>query len=49
MAEQDSMAILSGMQSLLSCPGLSDFDIVEGIADMLEDDGLDSGSCHDFG
>ena len=48
-AEQDAVKILAAIQRLLSCPGLSDFDLVEEIVSIFEEYGLDSGCCHDLG
>ena len=35
-AEQDAVKILAAIQRLLSCPGLSDFDLVEEIVSIFE-------------
>ncbi|MBQ7794316.1 MAG: hypothetical protein IJ366_07350 [Clostridia bacterium] len=46
--DSKAVTVLEQIQAVLNKTGVSDFDIVEEIVTIFEDNGLDSGSCHDF-
>jgi len=48
IAVNKSVIILGNIQEIIKNPDLSDFEIVEQIVNIFEQNGISTGTCHDF-